>query len=434
MKKIEQIVEKAINLSGLTPQETETLLLCNEKNTQELVLEAAKIVKNKIYGKRIVLFAPLYFSNACVNNCLYCGFRKKNRLNDRKTLTLAELAEETKVLINTGVKRILFVSSENDTIGVDRIAEAIECCYRVKTDKGEIRRINVNIAPLTTNEFKKLKAAKIGTYQLFQETYDRNVYKKMHPNGPKSDFNFRYEAPFRAMEAGIEDIGMGVLFGLANPVQEIKSLLIHIAEMEKIFGVGPHTISVPRIKPAEGASLSFNPPYVINDDFFVYIVAVLRLAVPYTGIILSTRENSLLRDRLFGVGVSQISAASSTTPGGYQTVNVKHLSQFSTSDSRSLEEIVITLCEMGYIPSFCTACYRNGRVGEDFMQLAKTGDIKTFCNINAALSLLEYAVNFLDGEKRERVLNSILTNPEFSKDVYKNMFQKVLNGEKDVYV
>lgn len=436
MKTIDDILEKAHNLSGLTPKEAETILLCNNPDTREKVIEAARIIKENIYGKRIVLFAPLYLSNECVNNCLYCGFKQSNLINHRKRLSVDEIIENTKMLINNGVKRILLVSSEDKYFGLDKLIETINCCYSVKTEKGEIRRINVNIAPLTTENFKRLKEAKIGTYQVFQETYNKKVYAKMHPKGPKSNYKFRYEAPFRAIEAGIKDIGIGVLFGLDDPVSEITGLLNHIIEMEKIYGIGPHTISVPRIKPATGAELSFNPPYTIDDDFFTYLIAVLRIAVPYTGIILSTRENAHLRNKLFGVGVSQISAASSTTPGGYLDSTKKMLSQFATSDERSLEEIVIKLCQSDYIASFCTACYRKGRVGEDFMSLAKSGNIKEFCNSNALLSLAEYAKNFLSDDKRQLVINFVNRQLQLSSNNKRlsNLINKVYCGEKDVYL
>lgn len=432
---LDDILEKAKELKGLSPNEAEALLLCKDNDTIERVLKTARAVKEKIYGKRIVLFAPLYLSNECINSCLYCGFQRDNSLNDRKTLTFEELKEETKTLIESGVKRILLVSSESNHFLLDDIIEAIGCCYSVKTEKGEIRRINVNIAPLSTEEFIRLKEAKIGTYQVFQETYDRKVYEKVHPKGPKRNYKFRYEAPLRAMEAGIEDIGMGVLFGLSDPVFEVKSLLNHISEMVKIFGVGPHTISVPRIKPAAGAELSYNPPYPIDDNNFAYIIAVLRLAVPYTGIILSTRERPELRDKLFGLGVSQISAASSTSPGGYNKTKKNALSQFTTSDERSLEEIVIKLCKSGYIASFCTACYRKGRVGEDFMALVKSGNIKNFCNVNALFSLAEYATNFLEKGNRQFVIDFIkqILQRESNSSI-SSMINDIYDGERDVYL
>lgn len=433
---VSEILDKALRLEGLTPNEAEFLLMCNDIDTHRRVIETAKKVKEEIYGKRIVLFAPLYVSNECINDCLYCGFKTGNSsLSFRKTLTLTELKEETEILINSGVKRILLVASESPKINIDSLIQFIECCYSVKNERGEIRRINVNIAPLTTEDFKRLKDAKIGTYQVFQETYDRDVYKKMHPKGPKSDYIFRYEAPFRAMEAGIGDVGIGVLFGLSNPISEIKALLKHISEMEKIYGVGPHTISVPRLKPAKGAELSYTPPYHISDDFFTYIIAVLRLSVPYTGIILSTRESPALRDKLFGVGVSQISAASSTMPGGYKKGHEDTLQQFTISDERSLEDVVVTLCKDGYIPSFCTACYRKGRTGDDFMELAKTGKIKHYCDRNALLSLAEYAINFLSADKRNLVTEFIdkQTLLQNNQNFY-NFIKKVYDGEKDIFI
>lgn len=436
MNKVGEILDKAVALAGLTAEEAGLLLKCNDIDTQMRVFETAKKVKEQIYGKRIVLFAPLYITNDCINSCLYCGFHKDNQTKSRKTLELSELSYEVKCLIDNGVKRILLVASENPAFEINRLIEAIETCYSVHTEKGEIRRVNVNVAPMTINDFKKLHSAKIGTYQVFQETYDRNVYKTMHPKGPKSNYDFRYQAPFMAIEAGIGDIGMGVLFGLHDPITEIKALLNHIAEMEKIYGIGPHTISVPRIKPAEGASLSYNPPFHINDDFFAYIVAILRIAVPYTGVILSTRETAALRDKLFHYGVSQISAASKTTPGGYGATKDTVIAQFSTSDERSLEEIVLSLCKSGFIPSFCTACYRKGRIGEEFMELAKGATIKNFCNVNALLSLAEYAANFTTDVQFNALQSYIdgLVSEITNNENIKSLIKRVYEGERDIYL
>lgn len=431
--RVNQILSKAEKLEGLCIEDVTYLLNSYCIELKERIFFLAKEIKERIYGKRIVLFAPLYISNYCQNECLYCGFHKKNFSVKRSRLSMDTLRKEANILINEGVKRILLVSSEDPSISVDNLCEFIQSIYSIGNEKGSIRRININVAPLSVEEFRKLKLANIGTYQVFQETYNQNKYKIYHVSGPKSDFRYRYEAPFRALEAGIDDIGMGVLFGLDDPIMEIGGLLKHIDEMKKIYGVGPHTISIPRLKYAKGADLSYKPPYPINDEFFCYIVAILRIAVPYTGIILSTREDRYLRDKLIELGVSQISAGSSTSPGGYS--NVKDDSeQFSISDHRSLKEMVLSLVDRGYIPSFCTACYRKGRTGEAFMELASDGRIKNFCDINAILSFAEYIANF--GEDREIELKGHLDKllDNFSNDFLSEKINKIFSGEKDIYI
>lgn len=431
--KIDEILSRAEKLEGLCKEDVTYLLNSYSNKLKERIFYLAKEIKERIYGKRIVLFAPLYVSNYCQNECLYCGFHKNNKSLKRSRLTIESLKKEVEILINEGVKRILLVSSEDPSINVDKLCEFIESIYSLKNLKGSIRRVNINVAPLSVEEFRKLKLANIGTYQVFQETYNQSKYKIYHLSGPKSDFRYRYEAPFRALEAGIDDIGLGVLFGLDDPVMEIRGLLTHIDEMKKIYGVGPHTISIPRLKYAKGADLSYNPPYPIDDEFFCYIVAILRIAVPYTGIILSTREDRYLRDKLIELGVSQISAGSSTTPGGYLN-KANEGEQFSTSDHRSLKEIVLNLVERGYIPSFCTACYRKGRTGEVFMELASDGRIRSFCDKNAILSFAEYMANFGEDRKGELKikLEEILVN--FSNDFLKEKIDKIFSGEKDIYI
>lgn len=431
--RVNEILKKAENLEGLCQEDVTYLLKSYNSDLRERVFELAKRVKDKIYGKRVVLFAPLYISNFCQNECLYCGFHKKNILIKRSRLSIDVVREEIELLVNEGVKRILLVSSEDPLISVDNVCEFINTIYSFKNNKGSIRRVNVNIAPLSIDDFKKLKLAKIGTYQVFQETYNIEKYKIYHLSGAKSNFRYRYEAPFRALEAGIDDIGMGVLFGLDDPISEVNGLLNHIQEMKKIYGVGPHTISVPRIKYAKGAKLSYKPPYNIDDDFFCYIVAVLRIAVPYTGIILSTRENQELRDKLLDLGVSQISAGSSTSPGGYLKRKDDE-EQFSTSDHRSLKEMVLNLVQKGYIPSFCTACYRKGRTGEAFMELASDGRIKNFCDKNAVLSFAEYIANFGD-EKKEELKMYLFKILENLKDNFiLNKIDEIFSGGKDIYI
>lgn len=433
--KLKDVFEKAQALGGLCNEDVTLLLsLYKDEEIREKVFDLAGKVKDEIYGRRVVFFSPLYVSNICKNDCLYCGFKRGNIGVTRKRLNKNELIKEVEFLINQGVKRILLVASEDPNLKIEDICEFIDECYRLKNGYGEIRRINVNIAPLTKEEFKVLKSSKIGTYQVFQETYNEEKYNFFHPSGPKSDFRYRYEAPFRAIEAGIDDIGMGILFGLDDPVKEITGLLKHIEEMKKIYGIGPHTISVPRLKYAKGAEISYNPPYLIDDDYFAYIVAVLRIAVPYTGIILSTRESKELRDKLIDIGVSQISAGSSTTPGGYSSdVQEDSLEQFSISDKRSISEMVQSLVKKGYIPSFCTACYRKGRTGEVFMELASNGNIKKFCDRNAILSFAEYIEDFSNDNKvwlKDRLISYLkdMNDSDLTEKV-----NLIFSGERDIY-
>ncbi len=428
---MQKLLSKAEKLKGLSPEEAYELLLCKDEITRKEVLSLASKIKERIYGKRIVLFSPLYVSNFCQNSCRYCGFNKKNRLITRKRLDRAELEKEVRFLLNQGVKRVLLVSGESSDL--DYILEAIKFVYSIHDTKGSIRRININIAPLDLDGFKRLKGANIGTYQLFQETYNRNLYSFFHPEGPKSDFDYRYYAPMRAMEAGIKDIGMGVLFGLSDPAEDIYGLLKHVEELKKNFNVGPHTISVPRLKEVEGLSFNF-PVHHISDDYFAYIIAVLRIAVPYTGIILSTREPEELRDRLFKLGVSQISAGSATSPGGYSCK--ERSDQFSISDERTLKEVVEKLISEDLIPSFCTACYRKGRVGEDFMELAETGKIKNYCNINALLSLTEYVRDFFPPYRAKELMAFIYEKASELglKEGFKKKIDHVFSGRSDLYV
>lgn len=431
--KFSEILKKAETLCGLEPQEASYLLQCYNNQSIEEVLDLSRKIKENIYGKRIVFFAPLYITNYCKNNCLYCGFNSSNHKITRKRLSQNELIAEVKTLIDMGVKRILMVASEDPLMNIDSFCEAIDLCYAQKTEKGEIRRINVNIAPLTKEGFTKLKQVHIGTYQVFQETYNKKAYDTYHKSGPKKDFKFRYEAPFRAIEAGIDDIGMGVLFGLSDPVAEVKSLLEHILEMKNRYNIGPHTISVPRIKPALGSDLSFLPPYIVDDDFFAYIIAILRISVPYTGIILSTRETQSLRNQLFEIGVSQISAYSSTSPGGYSNRDDKG-EQFSISDKRNIKDVIFSLVSKDLLPSFCTACYRKGRTGEVFMELAAHGKIKDFCHKNALLSFAEYIANFTDGDEREYLKSQLIKfMPKTSVKKMNNKIQKIFEGERDIY-
>lgn len=387
-----RIIEKALSLQGLEPEEALFLLDLKDKKLKEKVFHTAKEIKLKIYGRRIVFFAPLYVTNQCVNNCLYCGFRAGNEKLKRKILNIDEIKREARLLTQQGHKRLLLVAGEDlEAFSVEELVQAIDEIYQ----SCDIRRININVAPLSVGDYRIVKKAGIGTYQLFQETYHRETYAAMHPSGPKKDFDWRLQALDRAMEAGIDDAGIGVLFGLFDPRFEVKSLLEHCQRLEKDWGVGPHTISVPRLKPAQGSLLT-KVPFEIDDDFFKLIVAVLRLAVPYTGIILSTRETAQLRDEILLLGVSQISAGSHTSPGGYEKEEVE--GQFIVSDQRSLDEVLASVIKSGHMPSFCTACYRKSRTGKAFMELAKSGTIKGKCLPNALLTFSEYLRDYAPAE------------------------------------
>jgi len=440
--KLDAILEKSRSLKRLTLLESAALLFVDQPEYIKKIFNAANSVKDKIYGRRIVLFAPLYISNLCANSCLYCGFKSDNPLIKRKTLTVPEINAQTEWLLKRGHKRILMVCAEELPKGesnIDYYIEAIKAIYAAKAGKNEIRRVNVNCAPLTVNEFKQLKASGIGTYQIFQETYHEQTYRQMHPGGPKSDPDNRIDAVDRAFCAGIDDIGIGALFGLYDYKFEVLGLLLHVEHMEEKFKVGPHTISVPRIEPAVGSALSLNPPYKISDADFKKVVAVLRLSVPYTGIIMSTRESVLMRDELLALGVSQISAESNTSVGGYSVGDQEQAAgQFSVGDHRSLDQIVGTLISHGYIPSFCAACYRKERTGEAFMQLAKPGQIKDKCNINALVTLKEYLDDFASGQVKktgDRLIESL--NKKLNTDdlqLLKEIFKRLDNGKRDEFI
>jgi 2-iminoacetate synthase len=394
------ILAKARQLRGLDFAEAAKLLLLENKEDLAALFEAALFVKNEIYGKRLVLFAPMYVSNMCNNECLYCAFRKSNDRITRRTLSQEEIRRETELLVDQGHKRVLLVSGEG--LGEAALAyslKAIETIYGVKRGNGEIRRVNINIAALPVDAYRQLKQARVGTYQLFQETYHYDTFRRMHPSGPKADYLYHLTAMDRAMQGGINDVGVGVLFGLYDYRFEVLAMLQHIRHLEEVFGVGCHTISLPRIEPATGSDLSLHPPHAVSDTDFRKIIAVLRLTVPYTGMILSTRENAAMRREAFSLGISQISAGSRTNPGGYSSEESGE--QFSLGDHRNLEEVIRDVVRHGYIPSFCTGCYRLGRTGSDFMDLAKPGLIKLYCLPNAMTSFKEYLVHYAAKETRE---------------------------------
>ena len=348
----------------------------------------------------MVLFAPLYISNVCGNDCTYCAFRSTNKTLARTALDTDAIRRETLELVRQGHKRLLMVAGEGYAAsrgGFQYVLDAIRAVYEVTEEHGHIRRLNVNLAPLTVDEFKLLKEASIGTYQLFQETYHRETYAAVHLSGKKRDFDWRVTAFDRAMQAGIDDVGMGVLFGLHDWRFEILSLMQHIQHLEDVFGVGCHTVSVPRLEPADGSDVAASPPAAVSDADFKKIIAILRLAIPYTGIILSTRESAAIRRECYALGVSQISAGSRTNPGGYsggEETNEHAAGQFQLGDHRSLEEVIAELAASGFIPSFCTACYRLGRTGQDFMDLAKPGLIKLKCDPNAVTTFQEYLIDY----------------------------------------
>ena len=437
-KKIQDIFDKALEMKGLSLDESAILLNLQDDENLEQLFKIAKQVKENIYGSRIVLFAPLYLSNYCSNNCLYCGFRADNKEIERRKLSVDEAINETKAIVETGHKRLLLVAGESDSKGdLDYLGEVVKEVYNLKISNGEIRRVNINIAPLSIEGFKRLNSFNIGTYQCFQETYDRKTYQIMHPTGKKSNYDWRFETMERAFEGGLNDVGMGVLYGLTDYRFDTLALLMHAQLLDKKYGAGPHTLSIPRLEPAKGSEVSQKPPFDISDKEFKKIVAVLRLSVPYTGIILSTRERAEFRSEVIELGVSQISAGSKTNPGGYSDKNATE--QFEVGDTRSLDEVIYELCQNNYIPSFCTGCYRSGRVGKDFMDLAKPGLIKRFCEPNAMLTFKEYHEDYASEKTKSAGLDVINSHFEQIADLkLKNRLQsqlsKIDNGERDIYI
>ena len=441
--RVREIIEKSRELKGLTPDEAAVLLQTGDRELVDEILATARTVKREIYGNRLVLFAPLYISNYCSNNCLYCGFRRDNMELERRALTMEEVADEVRTLEREGHKRLLMLCGENHKkSSLDYFIEAIETAYATTTEKGgEIRRINVEIAPMTVDEFKRLKAAKIGTYVLFQETYHHATYKDMHPSGPKADFLWRLTAQDRAMQGGIDDVGIGALFGLYDYKYEVLGLLHHAMHLDATYGVGPHTISIPRLEPALNAPAAIKPPHPVSDDEFRKLVAVIRLAVPYTGMILSTREPAALRSEVFDLGISQISAGSRTNPGGYRQgdSNAFRAAQFNLGDTRTLDEVIYDIATHGHIPSFCTACYRLGRVGGDFMDLAKPGLIQKFCRTNAILTFKEYLEDYASPKTRaagENLIERLLdeTGNKKTRRMIESRLKKIEEGQHDLYI
>lgn len=400
---IHALLEKAAAFKGLTHREAAVLLACEDEGLNEKIFATAKKVKEHIYGNRIVLFAPLYLSNHCINGCTYCPYHAKNKNIVRKKLTQDQIRREVIALQDMGHKRLLLEAGEHPRHNpIEYILECIDTIYSIKHKNGAIRRVNINIAATTVENYKKLHEAGIGTYQLFQETYHKEQYQLLHPKGPKSDYAYHTEAMDRAMEGGIDDVGLGVLFGLTHCRYDFVGLLMHAEHLEATWGVGPHTISVPRICPADDID-SHTFTNAVPDELFLKIVALIRLAVPYTGMIISTRESARVRGKCLEVGVSQISGGSRTSVGGYVIEEEKedNSAQFETSDRRTLDEVVKWLLDGGYLPSWCTACYRAGRTGDRFMELAKTGEIATYCQANAIMTLKEYLEDYARPETRE---------------------------------
>ncbi len=435
---IDSIIEKARLRKGLEHREASVLLACELEDRNQEIYALAEQIKKDFYGNRIVMFAPLYLSNYCVNGCLYCPYHKKNTHIPRKKLTQEEIRAEVIALQDMGHKRLALEAGEDPVNNpLEYILESIKTIYSIKHKNGAIRRVNVNIAATTVENYRRLKDAGIGTYILFQETYHKESYEHLHPTGPKSNYAYHTEAHDRAMQGGIDDVGLGVLFGLELYRYEFAGLLMHAEHLEAVFGVGPHTISVPRICPADDIDPgAFDNG--ISDDIFAKIVACIRVSVPYTGMIISTRESPKVRERLLHLGVSQISGGSRTSVGGYTGPEPveESTAQFDVSDHRTLDEVVKWLMEMGYIPSFCTACYREGRTGDRFMSLCKSGQINNCCLPNALMTLKEYLMDYASEETKavgEKLIAAQL--PDIPRDktrqIVTERLEKISAGERD---
>lgn len=438
---VREILKEAEKAEGITDEEAAILLSIKDENLLEEMYTVSKKIKEKIYGKRIVMFAPLYISNYCVNNCRYCGYKHCNDELFRKKLNSEELIAEVKALEKLGHKRIALEAGEDPiNCSIDYVLDCIKDIYSIKFKNGSIRRINVNIAATTVENYKRLKEAEIGTYILFQESYHKPTYEYFHLQGPKKDYEYHTTAMFRAREAGIDDVGIGVLYGLYDYKYETIAMIRYANELEKVTGVGPHTISVPRLRPAENVSLE-NYPHLVADKDFKKLVAVLRLAVPYTGLIISTREEAGFRDEIIDIGISQVSSGSCTGVGGYseREKNIDEKPQFELGDNRSPMEMLKSLIESGYIPSYCTACYRNGRTGDRFMEIAKSGQINVMCEANALMTLKEFLLDYADEDLRalgDRVIMETLEkmpNEEFKDKIRENL-KLIESGVRDINV
>lgn len=439
LKLVDEILEKAKLRKGLSHREASVLLACEDKERVKEMYDLAGQIKKDFYGNRIVMFAPLYLSNYCVNGCLYCPYHAKNKHIPRKKLTQEEVEKEVIALQDMGHKRLAIEAGEDPVNNpIEYILECIHTIYSIKHKNGAIRRVNVNIAATTVENYRKLKEAGIGTYILFQETYDKEAYEYLHPTGPKHDYAYHTEAMDRAMEGGIDDVGIGVLFGLDKYRYEFAGLLMHAEHLEAVHGVGPHTISVPRVKKADDIDpTEFDNS--LSDEMFCKLAALIRLAVPYTGMIISTRETPEIREKIIKLGVSQISGGSRTSVGGYAEEERPHdTEQFDVSDNRTLDEVVNWLMRAGYIPSFCTACYREGRTGDRFMSLCKSGQIQNCCHPNALMTLKEYLMDYASPETRkigEELIEREIENigKEEIKPKVREELIKIENGTRDLY-
>ena len=435
---INEILARAKDCKGLSHREAAVLLECELEDENERMRLLAQEIKQKFYGNRIVMFAPLYLSNYCINSCVYCPYHRSNKNIARKKLTQEEIAREVIALQDMGHKRLALETGEDPVNNpIEYVLDSIKTIYSIKHKNGAIRRVNVNIAATTVENYRKLKEAGIGTYILFQETYNKDSYEKLHPAGPKHDYAYHTEAMDRAMEGGIDDVGVGVLFGLNLYRYDFVGLLMHAEHLEAAMGVGPHTISVPRIRPADDV----NPDdfsNAISDEIFAKIVTVLRIAVPYTGMILSTRESEITREKVLKLGISQISGGSRTSVGGYVEPEAAedNSAQFDVNDKRTLDEVVNWLLKLGYIPSFCTACYREGRTGDRFMSLVKSGQIANCCQPNALMTLKEYLEDYASNDtkiKGEAVIAEEMTNiaNEKVKTIAAMRLDEIANGKRD---
>ncbi len=436
---VDKILEKAKLRKGLNHRDASVLLACENEEKVKLMYDLAEQIKKDFYGNRIVMFAPLYLSNYCVNGCLYCPYHLKNKNIPRKKLTQEKIKKEVIALQDMGHKRLAIESGEDPVNNpIEYILESINTIYSIKHKNGAIRRVNVNIAATTVENYRKLKDVGIGTYILFQETYDKKAYEYLHPTGPKHDYNYHTEAMDRAMEGGIDDVGIGVLFGLDKYKYEFAGLLMHAEHLEAVHGVGPHTISVPRVKPADDIDPN-DFDNSLSDEMFCKIAALIRIAVPYTGMIISTRETPEVREKIIRLGVSQISGGSRTSVGGYTEEERPHdTEQFDVSDNRTLDEVVNWLMKAGYIPSFCTACYRQGRTGDRFMSLCKSGQIQNCCHPNALMTLKEYLMDYASPDTRkvgEALIEKEIDNigkPELRPKV-RDELKKIESGTRDLY-
>lgn len=434
---ITRILDKADRFEGLTHQEVASLLMLEDPEQLKRMFNIAYKIKQHIYGNRIVMFAPLYVSDYCVNQCKYCSYNCNHKFN-RKRLTMDEVREEVKILESMGHKRLAVEAGEDDVnCPIDYILECMQTIYDMKFENGEIRRVNVNIAATTVENYKKLKEIGIGTYILFQETYHKPTYLDMHVSGPKRNYEYHTTAFDRAMQGGIDDVGGGVLFGLYDPYFEVLGLMLHNEHLEKEFGVGFHTISVPRIRKADGA-LQTNFKYAVDDETFKKLVAVIRLAVPFTGMIVSTRESEEMRKELIRLGISQMSAGSATGVGGYKEGAESHM-QFEVVDERDAMSVIKWIMDEEMVPSFCTACYRSGRTGDRFMSLAKSGNIKNVCLPNALMTLAEYTLDYGDEEFKQKAHETI--EREISKienekirELTRANIEKIKQGQRDFFV